>query len=150
MWSLLCGASLCYALASFLLHQPLATRLTIPHALFRQGVARGALVTALGLSNQALFDEEVEGAPGSHLPQHTTEGPDIAPHAAPQVLSGVEWVLPALFLFALCFLALSGVALCVCFVLHLYVQCMRFVSSANPSIEETNPLCRPTTSTTVV
>lgn len=61
-----------------------------------QGMARGALVTALGLSNQALFDEEVEGATGGHLPQHTTEGPDIAPHAAPRVLTGAAMRTSAL------------------------------------------------------
>lgn len=60
---------------------------------FFQGVARGALVTALGLSNQALFDEEVDSTPGSNLPQHTTEGPDIAPHAAPCVLTGTNDVV---------------------------------------------------------
>ncbi len=59
-----------------------------PHT---QGMAQGALVTALGLSNQALYDEDVRTAVeqgGGHLPQITAEGPDIAPHAAPRALCG--------------------------------------------------------------
>lgn len=70
-------------------HRPWLQLQQAPHRVCTiQGAARGALVSALGLSNQALFDQDLEGGTGCHLPQHTVEGPDIAPHAAPQVLTG--------------------------------------------------------------
>lgn len=59
---------------------------------YMQGIALGAAVAALGLSNKAVYAEQAEesnAGVGSGMEGGSyTEGPDLAPNAAPSAVSG--------------------------------------------------------------
>ena len=73
------------------------------HALL-QGPALGAAVAALGLSNKAVYADQMQdsngGVSSGMESGNYTDGPDLAPNAMPAAVSGM---LPGLFCSACCY-----------------------------------------------